>query len=56
MFRKALKLTAPFAVGTIAGLLFAVLVFGTEVAVKTIIPVVVGILSAFAAALFFAKK
>ena len=56
MFRKAARIVAPFAVGTVAGLLAAMLVFGVQVAIKTIIPVIVGIAAAFAAALYIAKR
>ena len=56
MFKKALKIAAPFAVGMIAGLVFVALVMGTDAAVRTVIPAAVGILCGFAAALYFAKK
>ena len=56
MFRKALKIAAPFTVGMIAGLVFVALVMGIDAAVRTLIPAAVGILCGFAAALYFAKK
>ncbi len=56
MLKKALKKTAPFAAGIVAGFLFAVLVFGVQAAVKTIIPVVIGVAVAFVANLYFAGE
>ena len=55
MFRKALKTIAPFAVGTLAGLVFVALVWGLQAAVKGIIPVAVGVLAAFLFALYSKK-
>ena len=56
MIRKALKNILPSAVGAVFGLAVALIIFGTDVAVKTIIPVLVGIAAAFIASLYFAKK
>lgn len=56
MFKKALKIAAPCTVGSIVGLIIAALVLGAQVAINTIIPVIIGVCCAFMAAVYFATK
>ena len=56
MFKNALKIMAPFIVGCLIILLIVTFIFGINVAINTVIPVVIGISAGFIATLYFDKK
>ena len=56
MFKKVLKISASYVVGSIFGLIIIVCVLGAQVAINAIIPVIVGVCCTFIVALYFASK